>query len=374
MKQLQCSPCKRLSRDYPVIIGTNILKDKLLPLMESYNPDKIVIITDENVEKLYGDQVSSLLRNKFSTFVISMPAGEENKTPQTYLDLCNKVLSKGITKKSFILILGGGIPGNVGGFVASTVMRGLRFGHIPTTIISQADSTTGGKQGINTNLGKNLLGLFNDPEFVIVDTIFLKTLAIREIKSGLAECIKHALCQDNEFVNYLLQHLNPEAIYSHEVLQEIIFRTLRTKLETLRYDPKEINEGKLLVYGHTVGHAIETLANYKLTHGEAISMGMMFAAFAAKEQGFASDELVKTHKELFLKAGLPISFPDYINEENLLQQLKYDKKYTTEIELVLLNKIGELYDENGRIGYATNENFISQICKKYFLNTIIHNF
>lgn len=366
MRSLRCSPCTRISREYPIIIGTNVLRENLLRLIKSYSPDKIIIISDTNVEKLYSEKVTSILKEEFSTSIISMPSGEENKTPQTYLDLCDKVIQKKVTKKSFILLLGGGIPGNVGGFVASTVMRSLKFGHIPTTVMGQVDSTTGGKQGVNTKYGKNLLGVFNDPEFVIIDTEFLKTLPPKEIRAGLAECIKHALCQDLGFVKYLLTHLNPTAKYTHEILREIIYRTLKAKLEILRYDPKEINEGKVLVYGHTVGHAVETLAEYKLTHGEAISIGMMFVAYASKELGIAGDSLVKTHRDLLLKAGLPVEFPAYINEKNLLEQIQYDKKYSAETELILLREVGELFSKDGKVGYKTNEKFIKKIYLKYF--------
>jgi len=184
----------------------------------------------------------------------------------------------------------------------------------------------------------------------------------------LAECVKHALCQDQDFVNYLSQVLNPEAEYSDEIMQEIIFRTLQAKLEVLRYDPKEVNEGKVLVYGHTVGHVIETIGDYKLNHGEAISIGMMFAAYAAKELGFADEELIKSHRELLMKTGLPLDFPDYITEENLLEQLRYDKKYTTKMELILLNKVAELQNVDGRIGHTTNEDFVRNVTRKYFLN------
>jgi 3-dehydroquinate synthase len=366
MDLLRCSPSNRTAKDYPVIIGTNIIEEKLPNLIKSYNPDKIIIITDSNVEKLYGEKVISILNPTIPTQLVSMPAGENNKKIETYIDLYRKVISKEVSKKSFILLLGGGVPGNTGGFVASTVMRGLKFAHIPTTIISQADSTTGGKQGINTTLGKNLLGLFNDPEFVLVDTSFLKTLPKREIKCGLAECIKHALCQDKEFVNYLSSVLNKESEYTDEELQKIIYLTLAKKLEVLRYDPKEINEGKVLVYGHTIGHAIETLGNYKLTHGEAISIGMMFVAFASKELGIASDSLIESHRNLLVKAGLPIKFPEYITEDLLVQQLKFDKKYTTGMELILLEDIALLQSKEGRIGHPTNEEFIRKVYQKYF--------
>lgn len=366
MRELKCSPCKKINREYKIIIGTNILKKNLLELVLSYEPDKIIIITDSNVEKLYGEKVKNLINNQIPTSIISMPAGEKNKTPEIYFDLCDQVLQKKVTKRSFILVLGGGVPGNVGGFVASTVMRGIKFGHIPTTLIAQSDSTSGGKQGVNTKYGKNLLGLFNDPEFVIIDTEFLSTLPKREIRSGLAECIKHALCQDKEFVDYLINNLNPETEYSDEVLREILFRTLKAKLEILRRDPKEINEGKILVYGHTIGHALETISDYKLTHGEAISIGMIFVAFASQKLGISNEELVNIHQKILKKCGLPISIPEYVKKEELIKQLKYDKKYSSQMELILLNSIGNVYSHEGKFGYPINEIFIEEIFEKYF--------
>ena len=240
MEKILAPYCDKVSKEYPVYLGIDILNE-LNERIKPYNTDKVIIITENNVNELYGKKVLEILKENFDSELVSIPAGEHYKTLETYSKLCEEVISKGVTKKSFIVLLGGGVLGNLGGFAASTIMRGLRFAYLPTTIMAQADSTTGGKQGVNTKAGKNLLGIFNDPEFVLIDIGFLKTLPKREIKCGLAECIKHALCQDREFYEELIKKLNPDAEYSIEDLWWIIEKTLRLKMDILRNIKKSKN-------------------------------------------------------------------------------------------------------------------------------------
>ncbi len=360
MESILSPYCNKISKEYPVWIGINILHE-LNNKIKPYSPDKVVIVTENNVNKLYGEKVLNIIKKDFYAELISIPSGEKYKTPETYLNLCNELVEKEITKKSFIVLLGGGVLGNLGGFAASTVMRGLRFAYLPTTIMAQADSTTGGKQGVNTKAGKNLLGIFNDPEFVLIDIEFLKTLPKREIKCGLTECIKHALCQSREFYAELMGKLNPEAEYSLEDLEDIVKKTLRLKMNILRMDPKEINEGKILVYGHTIGHAVETLSKGNLNHGEAISIGMNAAGEIAKILGFAGSKLVKEQKEILEKAGLPIKIPEEILKEEIIKQLNYDKKYGYGgEEFILLDYIGRMAHMEGKYGIRVKPEFIEK--------------
>ena len=183
MEKILSPYCNKVNKEYPICLGIDVLNE-LNEKIKPYNPDKIIIVTENNVNKLYGDKVLNVIKKDFEADIVSIPAGEKYKTPKTYLNLCDEIISKDITKKSFVILLGGGVLGNLGGFAASTIMRGLRFAYLPTTIMAQADSTTGGKQGVNTKAGKNLLGIFNDPEFVFIDFGFLKTLL---------ECLCHNL-------------------------------------------------------------------------------------------------------------------------------------------------------------------------------------
>jgi len=360
MEKILSPYCNKVNKEYPICLGIDVLNE-LNEKIKPYNPDKIIIVTENNVNKLYGDKVLNVIKKDFEADIVSIPAGEKYKTPKTYLNLCDEIISKDITKKSFVILLGGGVLGNLGGFAASTIMRGLRFAYLPTTIMAQADSTTGGKQGVNTKAGKNLLGIFNDPEFVFIDFGFLKTLPKREIKCGLAECIKHALCQDKEFYEELMKRLNPEAKYSLENLWFIIEKTLRLKMDILRMDPKEINEGKILVYGHTIGHAVETLSKGSLNHGESISIGMSCAGEISKILGFAGSRLVDKQKEILQKAGLPIKIPGEILKEGIIRQLGYDKKYGYGgKEFILLDYIGRMASIEGKYGIRVKPEFIEQ--------------
>ncbi len=360
MEKILSPYCYKISKEYPVYLGIDILNE-LNSKIKPYEPDKVVLVTEDNVNKLHGKKVFDILKKGFDAELISIPDGEENKTPSNYLNLCDKLLEKGITKKSFIVLLGGGVLGNLAGFAASTVMRGLKFAYLPTTIMSQADSTTGGKQGVNTKAGKNLLGIFNDPEFVLINTKFLETLPEREIKCGLAECIKHAICQDKVFFEELMKKLSPKAKYSLDDLKDIIEKTIKLKMNILRMDPKEINEGKILVYGHTIGHAVETLSKGKLNHGESVSIGMIAAGEISRILGFCGDKFVEKQKEMLEKAGLPVKIPKEIKKEDIIKQLSYDKKYGYGgKEFILLEYIGKIAHVEGKYGIRVKPEFIEK--------------
>jgi 3-dehydroquinate synthase len=258
-------------KEIPIYSGENISKN-LGDYLSKVDFDKIMIITDSNVFKLWKNKLAENLKKfEFDFFVFK--AGEKAKNFKNYYKLCNDILDKGITKKSMILAFGGGVVGNIAGFVAATLFRGIKLIHVPTTIMAQADSTSGGKQAINSKHGKNTIGTFYEPEFILIDSKYLETLPEREIKCGIAECIKHALCQDKK----LLEKLSQKNLDKVNLLK-IIKKTIQLKIDVIEIDRKEINEGKILVYGHTIGHAIETLAKGKLNHGESISIGMCCVA------------------------------------------------------------------------------------------------
>jgi len=362
MKETYCPQTYRLSKEYPIYLGKGII-EQLNKRISPFKPNKVILITDSNVRKLHEERVSSLLKQEFNVTLLEIPPGEENKTFQVYTALCNEIINAGATKKSFLVILGGGVVGNLAGFAASTVMRGLNFCHVPTTIMAQTDSTTGGKQAVNLPQGKNLLGCFNDPQFIIIDIDFLKTLPKREVSSGLAECIKHGLCQDPEFVNELLTRLNPNRDYTSEDYFSIVNKTVDLKIKILKIDPKEINEGKVLVYGHTIGHAIETLSCGKLSHGESISIGMIATAKASVLLGIADDSLVEIHETLLTQTGLPTKIPPGITPEAIIKQLSYDKKIAPTPELVLLEDVGKMHQIDGRIGYPVDKETLLRILK-----------
>lgn len=355
---ISCPYTFRINKEYPIYAGNKTLK--LLPQkLSQYNPSNVFLIIDSNVYELYMKQLYKILKGKYDTHIIIVPAGEHNKNALTLSSIYDQLLSKGITKNSFCVIVGGGVTGNMAGFACSIVMRGIPFAYIPTTIMAQADATLGGKQAINTVQGKNLLGVFNDPKFIIIDFDFLKTLPQREIACGLAECIKHTLCQDN--LNLLLNiKLNNPSLTD---LSKIILDTLHMKIKTLLVDPLEINEGKILVYGHTIGHAIETLANGTLNHGECVSIGMVCAAKSSIKLGYATESLLHYHLRLLETANLPTKIPKNITIDKIINQLKYDKKVSDKTELVLLSDIGKPVMIEGRMSVPIEISQLKKILK-----------
>lgn len=349
-----------IQKEIPIYSGEGVSKN-LGNYLSKLDFDKIIIITDSNVNKLWKKDLEENLKNfEFAFFIFR--AGEKSKNFKTYQKLCNDILDKGITKKSLILAFGGGVVGNIAGFVAATLFRGIKFIHIPTTIMAQADSTTGGKQAINSNHGKNIIGTFYEPEFILIDSQYLETLPEREIKCGIAECIKHALCQDKNLLEKLSKK-NSDKSY----LLDVIKKTIQLKLNVLETDRKEINEGKVLVYGHTIGHAIETLAKGKLNHGESISIGMCCVAKISHNLGYLSEAEMKKHYEVLSAWDLPTTIPKYIKVDSIIKQLDYDKKFKdVKIELILLEKIGKILKNDNKVGISIEDNKLKEYLLKCY--------
>ncbi len=344
----------------PIYSGTNVLGN-LKNHLSNTDFDKLVIITDSNVNDLWGEALLDELGGIEKEMFVIQP-GELAKSLNQYQSLCNEILNKEITKKTVIIAFGGGVVGNIAGFVAGTLFRGIKFVHIPTTIMAQADSTTGGKQAINTAHGKNTIGMFYEPEFILIDFNFLKTLPEREVRSGIAECIKHALCQDKRLLDELEKGM--EGISFQDTIQKTIY----LKLKTIKKDRKEINEGKILVYGHTIGHAIEILSHGTLNHGEAVSIGMCCAATLSNGLGILSSENKEKHYRVLRKWNLPTKIPQNIKVEEIIDRLHYDKKIKdSDIEMIVLRDIEKVYKVRGRVGLSIDEETLKkslELCYK----------
>jgi 3-dehydroquinate synthase len=321
------------------------------------NFDKVVIITDSHIKRVCFNKLESKLKGQ-TYKVFSFEAGEASKQLKTYELLANQIFNWGITKRSLLIAFGGGVVGNIGGFLASTLHRGIKLVHIPTTVMAMADSTTGGKQGVNTKHGKNLLGTFYQPEFILIDFSLLETLSDRHITNGIAECIKHALCQNKETLSRLTQM----GIQGKPQLNEIIASTIQQKLEILNQDPKEQGVGKILIYGHTIGHALEFLSEGKLLHGEAISIGMCFAARLSNILGIMPDSEVDKHYEAFHAWGLPTSIPKEFDTDSILELLRHDKKHKkAALEFVLLESIGKAYKGDGSYSLPVDTTMVKSV-------------
>lgn len=316
----------------PIVIGRDSYLAELPERLRALDADKYFVLTDHTIRRLYGNALQrSMERSGMRTSLHSTSPGERHKTFTTLNNLANSILDEGITKRSCIVILGGGVIGNMAGFLAAILMRGIRFVHVPTTVTAQIDSTTGGKQAVNTAHGKNMLGTFYEPEFIYIHPAFIKTLPARQYRAGMAEAIKHGLCQSRKLLGLI-----DEKKYETAMRETIL---LKTRL--LATDPREKALGLILVYGHSVGHALEILSDHRLAHGEAISIGMMVDARIAVLSGIARPSLVAQHKEILARHGLPTRIPRDIPPAEILRLLMYDKKERrTHLPFMLLERIG----------------------------------
>ena len=290
MKQINV----KASKNYTITVDRAFenFKAQVLPLIKG---NVVAVITDTNVEPLYYAQLESLLTGKtVCKFVI--PAGEENKNAENYISLVNALAKAGLSRKSTVIGLGGGVVGDMSAFVASTYMRGVSYIAIPTTLLSMVDSSVGGKTGIDLDSGKNLLGTFFQPDTVYINLDFLNTLPEREVKSGLGEIMKYAFI-DSRITPSDLQNINYE---------DLIVKSLEIKRDIVERDERESGDRMLLNFGHTIGHAIEKLYDYKVSHGECVLKGMAYAIELSEKLGFISAEQKETSLNFLNGAGVSL--------------------------------------------------------------------
>ncbi len=329
-------------RSYDIVIGKNALEN-LVGFLATKTYSKIFIITDENVAKLHLPRLKAIIPN---AEIVITEAGEQTKSFSFLEKICEEILAKGIDRKSLIIAFGGGVIGDLSGFIAAILLRGIDFVQIPTTLLSCVDSSVGGKTAINSKSGKNLIGSFYQPKLVICDLNFLATLPLREIKAGYGEVVKYGLIRDLEFFEFLEQ--NHQRIFSldYEVMAKIITRSCQIKAEIVAADERESGDRALLNFGHTFGHTFETEAKYsnELLHGEAVALGMLMAAKMSQDFGWISaadfTRILAHFKDCDLVTN-PNQIRQNWNEENLTNHLFHDKKHENKnLTFILLKKIG----------------------------------
>lgn len=315
--------------------------EKLNSYLSKNQPSKIVILADKNTKKECLPYFESKLDTTIQTDVIEIGAGEIYKNINTCMYVWNALADFKIDRKSILINLGGGMVTDLGGFVASTFKRGIKFVNIPTTLLSMVDASVGSKTGVDLGSLKNLVGLFSNPEMVVIDTKFLETVSKRELHSGLAEVIKYGLSYDLNLWDSIKKN---DPFNSH--LSEIIYRSIEIKNEIVIQDPKEDGLRKVLNFGHTVGHAVESFflesnENETLTHGEAIAIGMVIESyFSYKIFNFPKEELsIIKAKIIELFGKVKISKKDYLS---IINFMKYDKKNVgNTVNFVLLNNLAD---------------------------------
>jgi 3-dehydroquinate synthase len=328
-------------RSYPIMIGHNLLQraDSYTPWIRS---KQVMVVTNETVAPLYLNQVLSALGD-FQTAEVILPDGERYKNLDFLTHIFDALLQNRFDRSCTLLALGGGVIGDMTGFAAASYQRGVDFVQVPTTLLSQVDSSVGGKTGVNHPLGKNMIGAFHQPRCVVADTGSLNTLPDRELSAGLAEVIKYGLINDLEFLQWLEQNMTSLLNRDADALAYAIERSCQNKAAIVAADEREAGQRALLNLGHTFGHAIEAGMGYgEWLHGEAVAAGMCMAAEMSRRLGWISREEVERIRQLIEAAGLPVDPPESLSGERFLELMAVDKKVQAgKLRLVLMKSLGQ---------------------------------
>jgi len=325
-------------RSYPIWIGEGILENLTEALNGVSFSKKVAVITNPTVGELYCERVVKTLSDSGrNVTVINLPDGEEYKTLDTLENIYDVLIERKFDRYCGLIALGGGVIGDTVGFAAATYLRGIPFIQIPTTLLSQVDSSVGGKTGVNHPQGKNLIGAFYQPKHVHIDVSVLSTLSEREFVAGMAEVIKYGIIRDSNFFAWLEEHRDALLARKADKLIHAVMISCQIKANVVENDEKEQGIRALLNLGHTFGHAVETLAGYGvIKHGEAVSIGMVMAARVAENLGHCSHEDVKRIRDLLASFNLPVVPPDF-TVDDYLSVMQRDKKVKDGIVRVVLN-------------------------------------
>jgi 3-dehydroquinate synthase len=331
------------SKRYEVYIGDGIIRSLGSIVQRTCeNVSSVLIITDETVASLYLEHVHSVLERTYRVYTHIIPSGEEAKSFEQFYACHTAALTYGLDRDSLIVALGGGVVGDLAGFVAATYMRGIRFIQVPMTILAH-DSAVGGKTAINHPLGKNMIGAFYQPELVLYDISLLNSLPEREVRSGFAEVIKHALIYDRSFFGWLQAKIHTLSDLRGENLQYALKKGIEIKAAIVAQDEKEAGIRAHLNFGHTLGHALESELGYgAITHGDAVALGMLFAIFVS-ERFYKRPLFYSSFFHFFNHYGFPTSIPAHLSPEKLLLKMKGDKKAKGNmVRMVLMEEIGKV--------------------------------
>ena len=352
---------KASSGGYPIYIKNGLFCEIGAQVKKIYSGKKIAVITDSNVNELYGQKIiDSLKGSGFESFKIVVRAGEESKSFGTLLEVYDKLLDFKINRGDIIIALGGGVVGDMAGFAASTFLRGIPLIQIPTTLLAQVDSSVGGKVAVDLPRGKNLVGSFYMPKAVFIDPLLLGTLNDKFFSDGMGEVIKYGAIKDKELFYTLMNYENKEALLKE--IDKIIYTCCLIKADIVELDEFDTGARMLLNYGHTIGHAIEQFFNYELySHGEAVAMGMYSITKLGEELGKTKDGTAKAIKDILIKYNLPWMLPE-IKSEDVIKAISLDKKNIGEsMNFILVESVGNSFIQ--KIDITKIQGYLKKVIK-----------
>ncbi len=335
------------SNSYQILIAADSLGQLGKQMKELNLGKKVLLVSNPEIFAYYGQTcLKSLEEAGFETYTHLIPAGETHKNLQSIAQVYDTALANRLERSSTLVALGGGVIGDMTGFAAATWLRGVNFVQVPTSLLAMVDASIGGKTGVNHPQGKNLIGAFYQPKLVLIDPTVLKTLPEREFRAGMAEVIKYGVIWDADLFTKLeeAENIDRFASIDRELLQTILVRSTQAKAEVVSQDEKEAGLRAILNYGHTIGHAVESLTNYQqFVHGEAVAIGMVAAGKIATAMGLWTETEAKRQEQLITKTKLPTNIPPELNMDDILETLKSDKKVKAgKVRFILPTQIGKV--------------------------------
>ncbi|HOP47191.1 MAG TPA: 3-dehydroquinate synthase [Desulfobacteraceae bacterium] len=342
MKRQKVTLERNISSSYEICIGHQILDRIGLIIAKSNSANRYVVITDSNVSALHGESFITVLKDlNLKADLVDFPAGEESKNMETVLQLVSRLIRMGVDRNSELIALGGGVTGDIVSFISSIFMRSLPYFQVPTSLVAQVDSSIGGKTGIDLPEGKNLIGTFYQPRGVFIDLHFLDSLPDREFRNGLAEIVKYGIIDDVDLFDFLEKHTVEIKNRNMEIVKKMIERSCAIKRGIVEIDEKDMGIRRILNFGHTIGHALEAESKYAITHGDAVSVGMIAAVRISNKLNYLLHEDQKRIELLIKDLDLFDHIPEHVSTKGIMSHIRTDKKKDGDrVSFVLLKKTG----------------------------------
>jgi 3-dehydroquinate synthase len=348
---------------YRISIGNRILGSLWDRIETDFSQSNKFVVTDENLVSA-GLMESLLGQRSVPSFVIT-PAGESSKNIDTVVSIIEAMEKAYLGRDSLVVALGGGTVGDIAGFAAAIFKRGVPVVHIPTTTVAQADSSIGGKTGVDSSISKNAFGAFWHPSAVYIDVATLTTLDDRQYRAGLVESVKHALIADRQYFDFLESNIEAVLERKADVLEKMADYNCKIKASVVEADPAEKNQRRMLNYGHTVGHAVEAAGGFELLHGEAVAIGIIAAGLIEHEMGLSEPGRLDRIRKIFEKISVPITLPENLAEDNLIDLMKRDKKAVNKWpRFVLIKEIGKVCCRDGQWAVEVEQDVVEKVLGK----------
>ena len=324
---------------------------------------RYVVIADDRVAALYGGEVVERLNGAgLAAELLTFPAGEANKNRASWARLSDEMFALGCGRDTVVLALGGGVTGDLAGFVAGTFMRGVPLVQLPTSLLAMIDSSVGGKTGVDTPAGKNLIGVFLQPRLVAADTDVLATLPPEELRAGLVEAVKHGAIADAEYFSFIERELDAILALRRDAVEWLVTRSVQIKADVVARDEKEGGPRKTLNFGHTIGHAVEALSGFELLHGEAIAVGMVYEAAVGERLGITREGTAERLRALLDRMRMPTTIPATMPIDEVVAATRSDKKAREgRVEYSLIEEIGRAHPAAGRWSIAVDDAAVRRV-------------